>query len=105
MMDRPKLNMITYLFMLYQSGLIALGKVENPITHRVGVEEEELKSVMELFVLLDEKTKGNLTTEEERTLHMLMQTLKTNYDEYEAGKNGQPSPDPSKQEGDDLEIH
>ena len=104
-MEKPKLNMITYLFMLYQSGLIALGKVENPITHRVSVEEEELKSVMELFTLLEEKTLGNLTTEEERTLHMLTHTLKANNEDYQNGKSGQTFTDPTKQEGDDIEIH
>jgi ArsR family metal-binding transcriptional regulator len=29
MKDKPELNFITYIFMLYQSGLIALGKLEN----------------------------------------------------------------------------
>lgn len=79
MKERPKLNFVTYIFMLYQSGLIALGKMENPVTKKTSVELEEVKGIIELFELIEEKTKGNLTSEEERTLKMLLDTLRLNF--------------------------
>ncbi len=106
MKERPKLNFITYIFMLYQSGLIALGKLENPITKKTSMEIEEVKGIIELLEVLEEKTKGNLNSEEERTLKMLLDTLRLNYVE-EADKNEKqkPSGGSEKKDGDNLEIH
>jgi hypothetical protein len=111
MSERPKLNFITYVFMMYQSGLMALGKIENPLMKKMSKEPEEAKGIIELLEVLEEKTKGNLTTEEEKTLKMVLDTLRFNYVE-EAGKdtksNTEIKPEPpeaEKKDGEDLEIH
>jgi hypothetical protein len=106
MKEKPKLNFITYVFMLYQSGLIALGKLENPITKKISLELEEVKGIIELLELISEKTKGNLNGEEERTLEMLLSTLRMNFVE-EVNKKGStpPSEKDDNKEDDNLEVH
>ncbi len=79
MKERQKLNFITYIFMMYQSGLMALGKIENPATKKIFVELEEAKGIIELLEILEEKTKGNLSSEEQKTLNMVLDTLRFNY--------------------------
>jgi hypothetical protein len=104
MKDRPRLNFITYIFMMYQSGLIALGKIENPISKKTAIELEEATGIIELLEILEEKTKGNLNGEEEKTLNMVLDTLRMNY--VEQSKIGQKEESKKdKNNGEDLEIH
>ncbi len=103
MKDRPRLNFVTYIFMMYQSGLIALGKIENPISKKTAVELEEAAGIIELLEILEEKTKGNLNREEEKTLNMVLDTLRMNY--VEQSKTGQKESKTDKSNGEDLEIH
>ncbi len=106
MKEKPKLNFITYVFMLYQSGLIALGKLENPITKTTSVELEEVKGIIELLELIEEKTKGNLNSEELRTLSMLLSTLRMNFvEEAKKDDKGSPPGKPEKKDEENLEIH
>lgn len=79
MTERPKINFITYIFMMYQSGLVALGKLENPLSKQKTAVLEEARGIIELLEILDEKTKGNLTTEEEKTMKMVLDTLRMNF--------------------------
>lgn len=103
MKDRPRLNFVTYIFMMYQSGLIALGKIENPISKKTAVELDEAAGIIELLEILEEKTKGNLNSEEEKTLNMVLDTLRMNY--VEQSKIGQKESKTDKNNGEDLEIH
>ncbi len=106
MKDKAKLNFITYVFMLYQSGLIALGKLENPITKKTSIELDEVRGIIELLELITEKTKGNLTSEEERTLSMLLSTLRMNFVEEVNKKETNPASDTNdKKEDNNLEVH
>jgi hypothetical protein len=105
MKDKPELNFITYIFMLYQSGLIALGKLENPITGKISVELDEVTGIIELLEVLEEKTKGNLNGEESRTLLMLLSTLRMNFVE-ESGKKTVKSSDKLEiKENEKPEVH
>lgn len=106
MKEKTKLNFITYVFMLYQSGLIALGKLENPITKKTSVELEEVKGVVELLQLLEEKTKGNLNSEEARTLSMLLSTLQLNYVEESNRKTKNGSDGKAGEKNEEIpEVH
>lgn len=109
--EKPKLNFLAYVFMMYQSGLIALGKAENPITRKTRVEADEARGIIGILEILEEKTAGNLTKEEERTLKMVIDSLRFAFVEM-TGKNT-PGKEPEKNEkpddkgksGDDLEVH
>jgi hypothetical protein len=105
MKEKPEINFITYIFMLYQSGLIAMGKLENPVTRKTSVELDEVSGVIELLELLETKTKGNLTSEESRTLSMLLSTLRMNFVE-ESNKTNVKSSDNNEIKGDEKpEVH
>jgi hypothetical protein len=101
MNDRPRLNFLTYTLMLYQSGMIALGKVELPGKRASESKPEEAKGVLELLELLEEKTRGNRNTEEDKTLAMVTRTLS---EAIRNGENGSLSPD-SASLGEGIEIH
>ena len=105
MADRPKLNFMSYILMMYQSGLISLGKIENPITKKTHAEIEEAKSIIELIEVLEEKTKGNLTTEEDKTMKMVLDTLRNNLSEVIKNKDSILSRFTSKKDGESIEIH
>lgn len=105
MKDKPELNFITYIFMLYQSGLIALGKLENPITGKISAELDEVTGIIELLELLEEKTKGNLNSEESRTLSMLLSTLRMNFVEESGKKNLKSSDKIEIKEDEKPEVH
>lgn len=109
--EKPKLNFMSYVFMMYQSGLIALGRVENPILRRVKVEMEEAGGIISILEIIEDKTKGNLNLEEERTLKMAIDSLRFAFVE-ETGKAGQgkkgagPEKDGEKDKGgNDSEVH
>ena len=98
--------------MLYQSGLIALGKMQNPLAGVMTLELDEVQSIIELLELLEEKTKGNLSGEEEKTLAMILETMRTNYlEELNKTEGGKGEPSNGSQgskntiEGDNFEIH
>jgi hypothetical protein len=56
-----------------------LGKVPNPISNKIEKDLENAKFTIELLRTLKEKTKGNLTDEEERLLLSVITDLELNY--------------------------
>jgi len=56
-----------------------LGKVPNPISNKIEKDLENAKFTIELLRTLKEKTKGNLTEEEERLLLSVITDLELNY--------------------------
>ena len=56
-----------------------LGKVANPITNKIERNLDQAKYSIDMLIMLREKTKGNLTDEEERSLIQAIATLQMNY--------------------------
>jgi len=56
-----------------------LGKVPNPVSNKIEKDLENAKFTIELLRTLKEKTKGNLTEEEERLLLSVITDLELNY--------------------------
>ncbi len=62
-----------------------LGKVVNPLTGKIERDLDAAKGTIDLLRMLREKTKGNLTEREERTLTSLISSVQLNYlDEIKA---------------------
>ncbi len=61
------------------SGMIGLGKIPNPATNEIEKNLDQAKFSIDTLVLLEEKTKGNLTDDEERFLKNTIGTLQMNY--------------------------
>lgn len=71
-------------FDLFISGLaveafVALGEMPHPRTKRQSINLPQAKYLIDLMGLLDEKTKGNLSVEEERLLKETLYQLRMQY--------------------------
>jgi len=65
-------------------GWQAMGKVANPVTGKVEKNLELARKIIDIVEMLKEKTKGNLTADEERILSATIAELQLNYvDELE----------------------
>lgn len=73
----------SFILSLATSALIHLGQEANPATGERSVELPSARQVIDLIALLEEKTKGNLTQEEEGLLRQILFTLRLKFVEVE----------------------
>ena len=84
-LDPPRPRFHTFVLSLGSSALLHLGEIENP---NDGVSQKDLplaKHTIDILVMLEEKTKGNLTSAEEKLIESLLYDLRLRY--VEATKN------------------
>jgi len=79
-------DFVTLLLSLAASAQSALGISPNPRTGKVEVLLPEAKYSIDLLAVLQEKTKGNLSSEEEKFLEVLLYDLRLRYVEAKGGK-------------------
>ncbi|GAK61203.1 hypothetical cytosolic protein [Candidatus Vecturithrix granuli] len=72
-------NFLTLIFSLYTHAQISLGLVPDPISQQTVKELPQAKYNIDLLSILQEKTKGNLTQEEEHTLEQILFELRMMY--------------------------
>jgi hypothetical protein len=75
----PRVNFSTFIFSLNSSALCHLGLVPDPTT---GKKEKNLllaKQSIDIIGMLDEKTRGNLTGDEEKLLRNVLHDLRLMY--------------------------
>ncbi len=74
-----KEQLFMYLVGTFQSSAwIALGKIKNPMTEKSKVNIEQASFYIDLFDMMQEKMKGNLTDYEEQMLINTVSELKLN---------------------------
>ncbi len=83
-----KLTFATYIATLGTMGWQALGKLPNPMNGKIEINLLQAKEVIDLLEILDEKTKGNLTSEEDNVLKSTLANLRINYVEEIKKKGG-----------------
>ena len=81
---------------LSQGGMIALGKLMNPMTRKVEVNLEAARDTIDTLESLESRTRGNLESDEARVLRQVLTDLRLNYVE-ELKKKGSP---PEETKGD-----
>ncbi len=59
--------------------LIALGDAPNPVTRKPSINPKQARYVIDVLGLLEEKTRGNLSVDEERLLKDALYQLRTRY--------------------------
>lgn len=64
---------------LQQSGMIALGKLMNPITRKIDVQLDAARDTIDLLAALEARTRGNLESDEARVLRQALTDLRLNY--------------------------
>jgi len=75
----PPIDFTAFLLGLASAALIHLGAAPHPETGAVAVDLAEARRSLDLLGLLREKTRGNLTAEEERLFGNLLGDLRLRY--------------------------
>lgn len=72
----PKIDFSSFILSLYSSGLVQLGKVEDPSTGSRSVNLDLARHTVDMIAMLEEKTKGNLNSEEQNLIKALLSELR-----------------------------
>jgi len=75
--------------MLHSAAMQQLGKIKHPVTGKVERHLPAAQDTIDMLDMLTAKTKGNLSTDEEKLLTQVVAELKLNYVD-EAGKPDAP---------------
>ncbi len=75
----PEINFATFIFSLNSSGLVQLGIIEDPATGKKTKNLAIAKQTIDILGMLEEKTKGNLTKDEESMLKNILFDLRMIY--------------------------
>lgn len=71
-----KIDFVSFVVSLGTQALVMLGEMPSPDTRLPAVNLEAAKQTIDILGLLEEKTKGNLTPEEEKLLSEILATLR-----------------------------
>jgi hypothetical protein len=64
---------------LHHSGMIALGKLQNPMTGAVARQMELARDTIDTLAAIEARTRGQLTVDEGRALQHVLSELRLNY--------------------------
>ena len=70
---------ISIIYTFQMQAMMQMGKLKNPITEKVEKDMDSAQMSIDLLDMLKEKTKNNLTEEEERFLTQVLSDLKLNF--------------------------
>ena len=75
----PEVDFVTFILSLSTSALIQLGEIENPASKQPAKNLPLAKQTIDLIGMLQEKTKGNLSPEEQRLMENILFDLRMRY--------------------------
>ena len=75
----PAINFATFVFSLNSSALVQLGMMEDPMTGETSRNLPLAKQTIDLLSMLEEKTRGNLETDEAAMLKNILYDLRIHY--------------------------
>jgi len=75
----PQINFSTFIFSLNSSALVQLGIIEDPASGKKQTNLPLAKQTIDLLILLQEKTKGNLSQDELQLLEHILYDLRIKY--------------------------
>lgn len=75
----PDLNFSTFVFSLGTSAMYHFGDFPDPVTKKAERNLEAAKQTIDILGILKDKTKGNLSEDEERLLESLLYELRMRY--------------------------
>ncbi len=81
MAEQEKINeyFLSLVFSLSAAAMQQLGKISNPTTNKIEKNLEQAKVSIDIIEMLVEKTKGNLTAEENKFLSSTLSDLQLNF--------------------------
>ncbi len=75
----PEIDFINFILSLSTSALIQLGEIQDPFTQKSVKNLPLAKQTIDLIGMLKEKTKGNLSPEEEKVFEHVLYDLRMRY--------------------------
>jgi hypothetical protein len=75
----PDIDFSTFIFSLSSSAILHLGLMENPYTKTIDKDLPLAKQTIDIISMLKDKTKGNLSAEEENLITHLLTELRLKY--------------------------
>ena len=75
----PEVTFATFVYSLSTSALVHLGEIPEPISEKMDKNLPLAKQTIDILGILQEKTKGNLTQEEESLLNNFLYDLRMRY--------------------------
>ncbi len=75
----PKVDIGTFVLSISSSVLVHLGEVPDPESGRVSENLDMAKHTIDILIMLEEKTRGNLTRDEERLIKDVLFELRLKY--------------------------
>jgi hypothetical protein len=75
----PEIDFTHFILSLSSSVLIQLGEIQDPFTQESAKNLPSAKQTIDLIGMLKEKTKGNLTPEEEKVIDYVLYDLRMRY--------------------------
>ena len=80
--------------MFHAAAMQQMGKIKNPLLNKIERDLAAAQGSIDLLDMLKEKTRGNLTADEERLLTSILKELKLNFvDEVNKPADGTPRPE------------
>ena len=92
---KPDLQQVLFIGLIQSfvtSAYIQLGKQKNPLTDKVEVNLQEAQFTIDMLEMIEAKTKGNLTADEQRLLTNAITELKMNFVDYKLKQGATPPP-------------
>lgn len=81
-----EINFASFIFSLGRSAFVHLGEEPDPVSGEKKVSLDMAKETIDIITLLEEKTRGNLTQDEEQLLKNILYALRMKYVEMAAKK-------------------
>jgi hypothetical protein len=75
----PPIDFPSYMLSYYTQGLVLLGEVPNPYTNKKEEDLGSARNIIDILSMLEQKTKGNLTSEEDKLLESVLYELRMKF--------------------------
>lgn len=75
----PRIDFPSYVLSYYTQGLVLLGEVPNPITNKKEEDLEGARHTVDILSMLQEKTRGNLSPEEDQLIGSVLYELRMKF--------------------------
>jgi len=77
--EKQQMLFVQLISSLHGAALMQMGKMKNPSTDKLERNLEQAELTIEMLDMLKEKTKGNLTNDEEKFVSTVISEVKLNY--------------------------
>jgi hypothetical protein len=89
---RPPVTFSSFIFSLGTSALMVMGEQIDPQQERIPVNLVQAKEIIDILSMLESKTQGNLTADEQSVLTDMLYALRMKYISLASGKPATTSP-------------